>query len=73
MSAIASQITDILTVQHFAQAHIKENIKAPRHLSPVDSLHKGPVTQKNISIWLRHHVMILMAVPWYACCVIWFT
>ena len=33
------------SVQLFVQAHIKENIKAPRHW-PVDSPHKGPVAWK---------------------------
>ena len=31
MSVIASQSTGVLTVQHFVQANINENIKAPHH------------------------------------------
>ena len=35
----------LLFIQPFIQAQIKENIRAPRHW-PVNSPHKGPVTQK---------------------------
>ena len=35
--------------QPFVQAHIKENVKAPRHRWPVDSPHKGPITRKIFS------------------------
>ena len=43
-------------LEPFAQAHIKENSKAPRH-RPMDSLHKGSSNAENVSIWWRHHVI----------------
>ena len=61
-----------LFTQPFIQAQSKENTKASRHLSlcgeftgyrwihrsPVNSLHKWPVTRKKVSIWWRHHEVI---------------
>ena len=46
IDVMESQITGASTVfELFVQAHIKENIKAPRHW-PVDSPHRGSVTRK---------------------------
>ena len=63
MSAMASQTTSLMIVYSYIQAHINENIKAPRHWPlweeilrwPVNCPHKGPVTRKNASVWWRHH------------------
>ena len=43
-------------VQLFIQAHIKENIKGPRHL-PLwgESTSQRASDAENVSIWLRHH------------------
>ena len=55
----------------FAEAQIKENIKAVRHWhfvrgiqrSPVDSPRKGPCSNvENVSIWWRHHAMKILLI-----------
>ena len=64
MSVMASQITSVsIFAQPFVQAHMKENIKAPRHWSlwgeatgaPVDSPHKRASNAENVSVWWRFH------------------
>ena len=65
MSTIASQITSVdILYSTFVQAQIKENIKAPRHVTGL-CVGNSPVTgefpaqkasnAKNVSIWWRHH------------------
>ena len=64
MSAMASQITSVWIVcstvcsgadQRKHQSSVSLLFVRGIHRWPVDSPHKWPVTQENVSIWWRHH------------------
>ena len=61
-----------LFTQPFIRAQIKVNIKAPRHWplcgnSPGTGEFPAQMASnaENVSIWWRHHVMIIVRGPWY--------
>ena len=65
MGAMASKINNLVIVYSTVKSgadHSKHQSSASLafvcgiHRSPVNSLHKWPVTRKNVSIWWRHHV-----------------
>ena len=67
MSAMASQITSLTIVNSTVYSGTdqrKHQSSAPLDFGKginrwaVNSLHKGPVTLKNVSIWWRHHVYV---------------
>ena len=80
LSTMASQITSLTIVystvysgtdQTRHQRSASQAFVMGIHRWPVNSPHKWPVTQKNVSIWWRHHewsgTVIFMHVIWNIC------
>ena len=68
MSAVASQTTSLTIVyptvysgtdQRKHQSSASLAFVRGIHRWPVSSPHKWPVTRKNVSIWWRHHVLLI--------------